>query len=257
MRHDPAAVAYASTAPFYDRFTAGHDHGAWVRTLEEVARAHGLRGRRLLDVACGTGNSLIPLIERGYDAAGCDISSEMLERAREKLGPDANLFAADVRRLPTGRRYDLVTCIGDVLNYLLDPPDLGAALRSLAAVLAPGGICLFDANTLGAYRSIFAHDHCLEDPSGLITWRGGACRDAAPGATAEVLLDAFTREDGHWTRATSRHIHRHHPANLIDRAIATAGLRRAAVYGVTPDGVLHAEPNELVHTKRLYVVSTS
>ena len=62
---DQATQAYDALAPFYDEFTAHHDYEAWIGALEQLARAHGLRGRRQLDVACGTGNITAPLAPRG------------------------------------------------------------------------------------------------------------------------------------------------------------------------------------------------
>src|SRR5690242_123834 len=116
---------YAPLAPFYDQFTAGYDYETWTEALERLARAHGLRGRRLLDVACGTGKSFVPFLNRGYEVTACDISPEMVAAAEAKpetLG--ARLLVADMRELPELGRFDLITCLDDSLNYLLEEPDL-------------------------------------------------------------------------------------------------------------------------------------
>src|SRR2546429_9330527 len=109
--------AYDAFADRYDAFTWDHDYEDWVSTLEEVARAHGLTGDRVLDVACGTGKSLLPWLERGYRVVGCDLSAGMLARAGGKVGDRARLEGADMRRLPPGRPADPVTCLGDSVNY--------------------------------------------------------------------------------------------------------------------------------------------
>jgi ubiquinone/menaquinone biosynthesis C-methylase UbiE len=62
---DHAAVAYDGAAAIYDDFTAHHDYEGWIRVLERLARDHGLAGRRVLDVACGTGKSSAPFVARG------------------------------------------------------------------------------------------------------------------------------------------------------------------------------------------------
>ena len=81
---DPAAEAYKGLAPFYDELTRAHDYDAWTFHLERRARRSACAGSRLLDVACGTGKSFLPLLERGYRVTGCDISPEMLDQARAK-----------------------------------------------------------------------------------------------------------------------------------------------------------------------------
>src|SRR4051794_28803452 len=54
---DLAAEAYDGLAPAYDTFTAGHEYVRWLDYLEDLAVEHGLSGKALLDVGCGTGKS--------------------------------------------------------------------------------------------------------------------------------------------------------------------------------------------------------
>ena len=101
---DPALEAYEALAPFYDLFTDGYSYDTLLAELERLALDHGLAGRRLLDVGCGTGKSFLPMLARGYEVAGCDLSPAMVELAREKLPPGlVDLFVADMRDLPAGR----------------------------------------------------------------------------------------------------------------------------------------------------------
>ena len=97
---DSALGAYEGLAEHYDEFTAGYDYETWLGALEALAFEHGLRGRRLLDVACGTGKSFEPMARRGYEIAACDLSPAMVELAREKAPPGSDLFVADMRELP-------------------------------------------------------------------------------------------------------------------------------------------------------------
>src|SRR5512143_3404997 len=84
---DQVARAYDCLAPYYDAFTAGYDYATWTAALEALAAEHGLAGKRLLDVACGTGKSFLPFLGRGYEVTACDISPAMLAIARTKA-PD-------------------------------------------------------------------------------------------------------------------------------------------------------------------------
>ena len=69
--------AYDAFAPFYDGFMAASDYESWTAQILELAARHGLAGRSVLDVACGTGKSLLPLRRRGYDVTGCNFSPAM------------------------------------------------------------------------------------------------------------------------------------------------------------------------------------
>src|SRR4051794_38593150 len=104
---DSTAAAYDDLAPFYDDFVRDYDHLAWGEAVERVARAHGVDGRAALDLACGTGKSTLALLELGYAATGCDISTGMLRCAREALPEHVPLVEADLRDLPELGRFDL------------------------------------------------------------------------------------------------------------------------------------------------------
>lgn len=95
-------------------------------------------GARLLDVGCGTGHQLSKYASRGFVAAGCDPSLEMLSRARA-ANPDMPIAQADGRSLPyADSAFDVVLSI-EVMRYLAEPE---LVLREFARVLTPGGLAL-------------------------------------------------------------------------------------------------------------------
>ena len=248
-----AARAYAVLAPVYDFLTADYAHGPWLSAVERVAQGHGLTGRRLLDVGCGTGKSFLPMLERGYEVTACDISPEMVAEARAKARGRAELHVADMRRLPVLGEFDLITCLDDAVNHLLDPGELADAFAGLRANLAAGGLLVFDVNTLAAYRSV--PDMVLEDEDHVVCWRGGLAELSEPGGQAEVVIDVFTHEgDGVWRRTLSRQRHRHHPVEEIRRLAAEAGLEVAAVLGQRPGAVLDEHLDEQLHGKAVFVM---
>ena len=87
----------------------------------------------LLDVGCGTGNLLL-LISSKYEAsfAGVDISPDMLEIARDKLGEKADLIVGDSENLPfDDESFDVVTCTDSFHHY----PHPGNVLLEFKRVL--------------------------------------------------------------------------------------------------------------------------
>jgi SAM-dependent methyltransferase len=254
---DPAEAAYDALAPAYDVLTADYDYDAWLSAIERVAVAHGLTGRRVLDVACGTGKSFLPLLERGYDVTACDISEAMLRVARTKVGPRARLRRLDMRALPALGRFDLVTCLDDALNYLPDELALAQALAGMRANLAPDGVLVFDVNALRTYRGSFAGDRVVDGVDCTVAWRGRTAPDLAAGGSAELLVDAFVRAAAtdEWTRHRAVHRQFHHPADRIERALAEAGLALHERLGQLPGALLDDGFSELEHAKALYVAA--
>ena len=254
--HDHARRSYDVFAPHYDVFTAHHDYDAWTATLERLAQAAGLRGRRMLDVACGTGKSFLPFLARGYEVTACDVSSRMLAIAAAKAGDRARLECHDMRRLPVLGSFDLVTCLDDAVNYLLSPAELEATLAGIARNLAPDGVVVFDANALSTYRGFFASLTVLPAPDLVLVWRGEASAETLPGASARATVEALVRgDDGAWTSETHAHRQRHHPEPAVRAAAGAAGLRVAARCGMTPDGAVHEGFDEAEHSKALYVLT--
>jgi SAM-dependent methyltransferase len=250
---DPALAAYEELAPFYDEFTAGYDYERWLGELQALAVAHGLRGRRLLDVACGTGKSFMPMLERGYDVTACDLSPAMVDRARAKA-PEAEVLVADMRELPVLGEFDLITCLDDSLNYVLAREEAEAAIAGMAANLAPGGLLAFDVNTLGTYTRLFGRDSVSDAGERVFCWRGATAPDAGPGERFAAAIDVFSRShDGCWSRAVSRHEQRHHPRAEIEAGLALAGLEPVAVRGQAVGARLEPEPDEERHQKLVYL----
>jgi SAM-dependent methyltransferase len=245
--------AYDALAPFYDAFTRHHDYDAWTSELERLARDCGLGGTRLLDVACGTGKSFLPFLARGWDVTGCDLSPAMVAIASEKAR-GVPLTVQDMRALPAIGCFDLVACIDDGINYLTDPGDVEAALAGMRRNLAPGGLLMFDVNTLATYRGFFASCAVSEDNGCMLVWQGRASPDFRPGDHAAATVTAYTCADGHsWRRTESHHRQRHHPPELIGEALRRAGLELVAVCGQGLDGRPTRALDEVRHTKAVFV----
>jgi SAM-dependent methyltransferase len=252
---DAARDAYGPLAGVYDLFTAHHRHDLWLARLEALAREHGLRGRRALDVVCGTGKSFLPLARRGYRVTACDISPEMLAQARRVAPAGVRLVEADMRELPDLGRFDLVTCLDDAVNYLLGDEDLTRALRSMAGAVAVGGVLIFDTNTLATYASDYTRAHVVEGADVFVCWRGQGVEEGRDGerracATIEIFR---ATGDGLWVREQSVHRQRHRDRAEVERALRDAGLRCVAVLGQRTGAVIEDRLDEAVHTKALYV----
>lgn len=237
-------------APVYDEFTGIYENVRWTGTLLGRAEAAGLRGDRLLDVACGTGLSAIPMLERGWTVTACDVSGEMVSIARAKIGDRATVQQADMRELPMLGGFDLVWAVGDAVNYLLSAEELTAALTGMRRNLAPGGVVVFDVNALATFRTVFVEGTVREAGERRFLWKGRLAAEAVrPGVIAEALFEA-KGEPG------SRHVHRqrHFPEAEVLAAIEAAELACVEVSGELK-GELSSPLDEERHGKAVYVCS--
>jgi SAM-dependent methyltransferase len=251
-RDDWAERTYEAYAPVYDVFTAHYDYNGWLADLIALLERYGLRGRRLLDVGCGTGKSFLSLLPGGWRVTGCDISASMLELARAKAGGKARLERADMRALPTFGEFDLVWALDDAVNYLLDAEELRSALAGMRGNLASSGLLLFDVNTLHAYRTFFAETEVVEREGHRLVWRGLADPDVAAGSICESRLEIDPDRPGD-DASDCVHRQRHFPEAEVLATLADAGLECLDVYGQGLDGIPRQPLDEAVHTKAIYV----
>ena len=135
------------------------DHYWWFvgrrRMVRDLVVRHmaGRESLRVLDAGCGTGGTLTALEGVG-ELWGCDISTDALDMCRLR-GLD-KLVQASVEALDfDDANFDVVISC-DVLEHVKD--DTGA-MREMARVLRPGGICVL---TLPAYMWLWSeHDEAL------------------------------------------------------------------------------------------------
>ena len=255
LSNTPALAAYEALAPTYDVFTAEHDHDRWLRRLNGIVEGHGIGGYRLLDVGCGRARAPGRCCCAAMTVTACDISPGMVAIARERLGPTADVFVADMRDLPGDLdTFDLVTCLDDAVNYLTTRDDLLAAFESVERVLAPDGLYLFDVNTMLAYETSFASDFVAESPDAVFCWRAGQEAAGEPDSAYSAMLDTFVLEaDGRWSRTTSRHEQRHFSDETIRACLGEAGLQCVDMIGQAPGVQLSRPVDETVHHKCVYL----
>ena len=83
----------------------------WVQFINKQVDSYGIEGKKLLDLACGTGELSLLLAGEGYDVTGVDLSSDMLAVAREtadRKGHSLFLVEQDMSELEGFGEFDLI-----------------------------------------------------------------------------------------------------------------------------------------------------
>jgi SAM-dependent methyltransferase len=254
-RADWSKLAYEALAPAYDEFTADYDHELWLGNLLPKLERHGVEGHRLLDVGCGTGKSFLPMLERGWEVTACDISPSMLDLARAKVGPRARLYVADMRDLPQLGEFDVAWALDDAVNYLLSNEELESALRGIGRNLAPGGLLMFDLNTLYSYRTFFAESKTIERPGRRMLWQGQAPSNVAAGSVCEARFESEDLTSPPSGGHVPPHLHRqrHFTEATVLSTFERTDLECLDVYGHGYDAVPQQPLDELVHEKAVFI----
>lgn len=260
-RGESAQAAYDRYAAIYDESNAQNDYELWLgKTLLLELEKHGLRKGWALDVGCGTGRAFDPLLERGWQVVGCDVSAGMLAEAERKFGSRVALHHVDARELPAfapapdlpaSEAFELVVILNDIVNYLTEDGDLERLFAGVARNLnRDHGLAIFDASTFILFQAIFVAEMAERMNSRGIEWRG-LTEEATPGAVYEARLSGPNVE---------AHVHRqrHWTAEEITAALAANGLRCLAALGQSEgegEILLTDPPDEEKEFKVIYIVA--
>jgi len=132
-----AAVCSYGMPAFYNRSI----HLCQHRALAPWLKVRG--GERVLDVGCGVGRWSRMLAARGVQVTGIDLSPTMITQAQKRarqqgLAGRCRFLVQDSAALDAGETFDWILGV-TVLQHILDPEALRAAVKRMAEHLKPGG----------------------------------------------------------------------------------------------------------------------
>ena len=138
---------YSKLACIYDDVMFHVDYKKWARYIERIIKRWQPHCRSLLDISCGTGNFLFNLNSKEIECVGFDMSFDMINIAKEKNNSgkhNAFFFQGDMVSFSLKKKFDVVVCLYDSINYLLDLKLWQQLFRQVADVLENKGIFVFD-----------------------------------------------------------------------------------------------------------------
>lgn len=136
---------YTKLARHYDRIHRFVNYQAQADFIASQFGKHNQSGgKRVLDVACGTGTHANLLAGKGFSVVGLDKSRDMLEQARRK-GKNIEYVLDDMKDFRLDARFDLVICMFNSILYNLDRGELKRTLLNFKSHMERGGLLIFDA----------------------------------------------------------------------------------------------------------------
>ena len=143
---------YKQFAQVYDEFLAHVDYPMWANYIIDLwqAKNSGLP-KRILDIACGTGELMGQFAKDNIPVMGIDISAEMINIAISKLShlkpEDSQIIVGDIRNFCLSEQFDMVVCAFDSVNYMTDLNELSDVFSNTYDSLTADGMFVFDVAT--------------------------------------------------------------------------------------------------------------
>lgn len=257
--------AYTSFAKVYDIFMDETPYEEWGARIRDMIEQYGvskpcafkegkdaLEAERnlVLDLGCGTGAMTELLASYGYDMIGVDNAEEMLSAAiekREETGHQILYLLQDMRELELYGTVGTVVSVCDSLNYLLEEEDLLKTFRKVNTYLFPGGVFLFDFNTVYKYAQVIGDTTIAENREDCsFIWENYYHPKEE---VNEYDLTLFVKEEnGLYQKFTETHYQRGYTIEQMRRLAKEAGL--AWVLAIDADTGKEAGPD----TERVFAV---
>ncbi len=205
----------------------------------------------VLDLGCGTGTLTELLYWKGFDMIGVDNSEEMLGVAFEKKensGSEILYLCQDMRELDLYSTVGTVVCVCDSVNYLLEDGDVEDAFALVNNYLYPGGLFIFDFNTVYKYEHVIGDAVIAENRDECSFIWENYYYDGE--RLNEYDLTIFVREDGElFRRFTETHFQRGYTLEEMKSFVEKAGMQPVLFL----DADTRKAPTE--NSERIYVVA--
>lgn len=220
-------MSYGVFSEFYDALTANVSYDTVSQVLSSLLTRYGKGRGLLLDLACGTGSVSVRLAKKGYEVIGVDLSPEMLSEAQNKAysaGQNILFLCQDMTVLDLYGTVDAAVCTLDGLCHLPDEESLQAALRKVSLFMNPGGVFLFDVNSVYKHRAVLGNNTFVYDTDDVYcVWQNTLLPD---GVTVQMDLDFFepVSDAGDYVRQSERFTERAYPRETLEAMLKKAGF---------------------------------
>ena len=224
--------AYTNFAEVYDLFMDNIPYEDWCSYVTGLLKEYGVEDGLVLDLGCGTGSLTELLADAGYDMIGVDNSEDMLQIAMDKRaesGKDILYLMQDMREFELYGTVRAVLSICDCINYILEYRDLVDVFRLVNNYLDPGGVFIFDLNTVYKYEKVMGDSTIAEDREECsFIWDNYYDGDTK---INEYDLSLFIREkEDLYRKYTETHYQRAFTIDEIREALKEAGLEFLEAY---------------------------
>jgi SAM-dependent methyltransferase len=135
------AQALTNVAAYYDVLAGGRKRLDREGPLLTEC-LHRAPGRRVVDLACGTGLHALFMAESGAEVTALDMSAGMIAYARANRPHPSVAYGVGDMRCLGGGPWDLALCLGNSLSLLPSAEGLSCVFHGVATALVPGGLFL-------------------------------------------------------------------------------------------------------------------
>jgi len=217
---------YEKFSEVYDFVTADEFYIDYFEFIKKILKEMTFKPKKILDLACGTGRLAKLFLDSGYDVEGLDISESMLEVAKKR---GLKVYLSNMVDFNLKKKYDLILCTYDSLNYILQESSLQKCFNSINKHLNQEGVFICDMNSYYKINKVLPEykvDYYDFDDATELIWLNRHEPDFWIG---EVILFKKT-EDGKYERFYEKYIEKAYQLNKVKKLLKKANFEILANY---------------------------
>lgn len=221
---------YTYLAQIYDKMI-DVDYDRWDEFVANYFREANinLKGKKALELGCGTGNMTLKLKDQGVDLYSIDISRDMLtiaeEKARKKRAK-VTFLNEDMVNFSISKKFDFVFSFCDGYNYLVEDNELISSLKAVYRHLNDDGYFVFDISTAHKLNNIIGNNtFTLNEDELCYIWDNYAHDNIL-----EMYITFFIKEQTMYRRFKEIHVQRAYETDYIVNNLKEAGFKDIKIY---------------------------
>ncbi|MGL4761588.1 MAG: class I SAM-dependent DNA methyltransferase [Sarcina sp.] len=205
--------------------------------LLTIAKKENIKFDNYLDLACGTGNVGVHVGKEFKENYFVDLSADMLTEVEQKLRENklrAKIICQDMCELELGKKFNLISCVLDSTNYILDEEDLEEYFKGVYNHLEDDGVFVFDINSYYKLSEVLGNNiYTYDNEEIFYTWENVFEDDIV-----EMSLTFFIRDAYLYERFDEIHEERAYRENEIESIFKNVGFKMISKHdGYTSDEV--------------------
>jgi ubiquinone/menaquinone biosynthesis C-methylase UbiE len=221
---------YLNLAEIYDSMI-DMDYDGWINFVAEYCSRNNitLRGKKALELGCGTGNMTMRLKNLGMEITALDISDDMLFAAQEKALNKRyriTFLNQDMVDFEIKKSFDFVFSFCDGYNYIIEEERLKKGFKNVFDHINSEGCFIFDISTAHKLKNVVGSNTFTQNKEDLCyIWD-----NYFENKLLEMYISFFIREGNMYRRIDENHIQRAYDENTVIGCLRDAGFSKIEVY---------------------------
>lgn len=217
--------SYKDLSELYDKLIYEDiNYDLYCNTILSICDELKIDSDDYLDLACGTGNISVLLGKKFKNVFLVDLSEDMLMKAWNKMKENkiaSKIVCQDMSELSLNRKFNLITCMLDSTNYLIEDEDLSQYFLGVKNHLKDNGVFIFDINSRYKLENILGNNIFTYNSEDVYyIWENIYEDDVV-----EMNLTFFLKDGECYKRFDETHLERAYDELEIEEALSDAGLK--------------------------------